>query len=176
MVVGITPEDVLPYLDHVIMEFQLNDLQKAAIKAKANFLVAIGCMNTIEFLGGIETELLGKKEGKAGDRFKAGIQLLSGEYVNPPICDEDIMYELRNGLAHQYLASIEKMHIRHILIVNDWQTKQAIFRDVDEFTLNVAQLIQDLGMSWRKLRTTLQTDQAKLTRLAMLLNSLPILQ
>ena len=171
----LTPEDVLPYLDHVIMEFQLNDLRKASIDAKANFLVAVGCMNAIEFLGGIDNELLGKKN-KVRERFRDGIRLLQGEYVNPPTCDEDIMYELRNGLTHQYLVSIKKAYIRHILIVNDWLTKQAIFRDVDEFTLNVAQLVQDLGMAWGKLRTQLAGDQAKISRLATLLNSLPILQ
>ena len=176
MIDEITKDDVLPYLDHIIMEFQLNDLRKVSMDVGANFLVAIGCMNTVEFLGGIESELLGKKEGKAGDRFKAGVRLLSGEYVNPPICDEDMMYELRNGLTHQYLASIRKMYTRHILIENDWQTEQAIFRDGNEFTLNVAQLVRDLGMAWGKLRTELGGDSAKLARLANLLNSLPILQ
>jgi hypothetical protein len=175
MIDKITTDDVLVYLDHIVMEFQLNDLRKASMNAKANFLVAVGCMNTIEFLGGIDNELLGRKS-KVWERFRDGVRLLQGEYINPPNCDEEIMYELRNGLTHQYLASIKKVHIRHILIVNDWQTEQAIFRDANEFTLNVAQLIKDLGIAWAKLRTTTQTDQDKLTRLAIILNSLPILQ
>ena len=50
---------VLQVLDHIV-EFQLNDLRKASDLAKANFLVATGCMNTIEFLGGVRNGLLGK--------------------------------------------------------------------------------------------------------------------
>jgi len=173
MFVELTPEDVVPYLDDVIMKSQLNDLRKASMDAEANFLVAIGCMHTIEFLGGIDTALLGKK-GNVERRFKAGIRLLSGEYINPPICDEEIMYELRNGLTHQYLASIKD--VRYITMVNDWQEEQAIFKDGNSFTLNVAQLIKDLGMAWVELRTSLETDKDKLARLAILLNSLPILQ
>ena len=175
MIDKITVDDVVVYLDHIIGEFQIRDLVRAAWDAKANFLVAVGCMNTIEFLGGIDNELLGET-GKVWDRFRDGVRLLQGEYINPPTCDEEIMYELRNGLTHQYLASIEKVHTRNIIIVCDWKTEQAIFRDVSEFTLNVAQLIKDLGMAWGKLRTELARDSAKLARLVNLLNSLPILQ
>jgi hypothetical protein len=173
MFVTLTPADVLTYLDHVIMAFQLNDLRKASMNAEANFLVAIGCMHTIEFLGGVETELLGKK-GNVENRFKAGIRLLSGKYINPPSCDEEIMYELRNGLTHQYVAAIS--NVRRITIMNDWQTEQAVSRDSESFTLNVAQLIKDLGMAWAKLRISLEKDSDKLTRLAVLLNSLPFLR
>jgi hypothetical protein len=75
----ITPNNVLKYLDHV-MGFQLNDLRKASILATANFLVAVGCMNTIEFLGGVDNGLLGKYEhGIVEKRFKNGVQLLQGE-------------------------------------------------------------------------------------------------
>ena len=86
------------------------------------------------------------------------------------------MYELRNGLTHQYLASIDIAHIRYIQLVNDWDTKQAIFWDINEFTLNVAQLVQDLGMAWAKLRITLEADKSKRERIASLLDSLPILE
>lgn len=57
-----------------------------------------------------------------------------------------------------------------------WQTKQAIFRDSNEFTLNVAQLIRDLGMAWGKLGTIIKADEGKLECIASFLNSLPILQ
>ena len=174
MIAEIPRDDILEYLDH-IMGSQLNDLKKAATRAQANFLVAMGCMNTIEFLGGISNELLGKK-GKVCHRFRDGVRLLQGEYINPPTCDEEIMWELRNGLTHQYVASIEKAYIRHILVVIDWQAEQAIFRDVDEFTLNVAQLIRDLEMAWGKLRVTIEDDKDKLSRITKLFNSLPILQ
>ncbi len=89
MIDEITTDDVLPYLDHVIMEFQLNDLRKASVDAKTNFLVAVGCMNTIEFLGGIRSELLGKENKDLNDqvaggvvefRFKEGVRLLKSEY------------------------------------------------------------------------------------------------
>ena len=169
----LTPEDVVPYLDHVILEFQLNDLRKASMDAEANFLVAIGCMNAIEFLGGIDTELLGQ-EGNVGDRFMAGIRLLSGEYINPPTCNENIMYELRNGLTHQYLVSIK--NILSITIKGHWQEEQAIFNDGMSFTLNVAQLIKDLGIAWVKLRMSLEADKDKRERIVNILNSLPLLR
>jgi len=169
----IRPEYVISYLDHIIGEFQIKDLVRALWNAEANFLVAIGCMNVIEFLGGIDNELLGRP-GKVCERFKNGVRLLGGEYDNSPICDEDILYELRNGLTHQYLASLK--NVRSISIANDPQTKKAIFRDGNSFTLNVAQLITDLGMAWAKLRTNTEADSIKLARLAVLLNSLPMLQ
>ena len=175
MIDKITEEYVIAYLDHIIGEFQIRDLVRASWDAKANFLVAVGCMNTIEFLGGIDNGLLGKRN-KVWERFRDGVRLLQGEYINPPNCNEEILYELRNSLTHQYLVAIKKVYIRHIVIVSDWETKQAIFRDIDEFTLNVAQVIQDLGMAWAKLRTNLEKDNAKLVRVSTLLNALPILQ
>ncbi len=45
---SINEKNIINELDH-IMECQLNDLKKASILAKANFLCAVGCMNTIEF-------------------------------------------------------------------------------------------------------------------------------
>lgn len=173
MDITLTPDDVLPYLSHVINEFQLSDLKKASVRAEANFLVAIGCMHTIEFLGGIDTELLGKA-GNVEKRFKAGVRLLSGEYINPPTCDEEIMYEIRNGLTHQYLVSIK--NVRRFSVANDWQAKWAIIRDGNNFTLNVAQLIQDLEMAWARKWVDLEDNSHKLPKLAELLNSLPYLQ
>ena len=63
-----------------ILEFQIKDLTNALYRGNANFLVAQGCMHVIEFLGGIRNGEL-RKRGKVESRFKEGIRLLGGEYV-----------------------------------------------------------------------------------------------
>jgi hypothetical protein len=130
---NITENNVLMYLDH-ILDFQLNDLRKASILATANFLVAIGCMNTIEFLGGIDDELLGKG-GEVGTRFKDGVRLLQGEYIKPPTCNEETMYELRNSLTHQYVAGLKNTEVRHLSVNNNWALNRAIARDGGMFEI-----------------------------------------
>jgi len=68
--------DFFENLNH-ILDFQINDLRHGLELAKANFLVVVGCMNTIEFLGGLRNGELGMK-GKSESRFKEGVRLLGG--------------------------------------------------------------------------------------------------
>ncbi|MFH1382133.1 MAG: hypothetical protein ABIH70_04480 [Chloroflexota bacterium] len=172
----ITPNNVLKYLDHV-MNFQLNDLRKASILATANFLVAIGCMGTIEFLGGISNEKIGKPESKyVSCRFKDGVRLLKGEYITPPL-NEDIMYDLRNSLTHQYLVTGgKKANFRDVIIKNSWTDSRAVLKRKNRLTLNVAKLIIDLSIAWGILREQLEKDGVKRANIARILNTLPILQ
>ncbi len=100
-------------LNH-ILDFQINDLRRSLELAKANFLVAVGCMNTIEFLGGLRNGELGMK-GKSEFRFKEGVRLLGENYgvrfLFPKMvpADEDVMWALRCGLTHQYLPRVKQV-------------------------------------------------------------------
>jgi len=101
-------------LNHAL-DSQINDLNRALNDAKANILVAQGCMNTIEFLGGIRNGNLGLEKKSVRDRFLDGVSLLDGDNgvrllsdLNKPV-DTAIMWKLRNGLTHQYLPKIENI-------------------------------------------------------------------
>jgi hypothetical protein len=155
-------------LDH-IMNFQLNDLRKSSICATANFLVAIGCMNTLEFLGGVSNGMLGVEgKGVVEKRFKEGVSLLGGEYTK---FGKKKMYNLRNGLTHQYIPSLKG--ISSIYIVNNWSSPRAIVSKGDDLTLNVAKLIKDLETAWEGLRKSLQQDMPKLGVAGQALSKLP---
>ena len=158
--------DTIKQLDH-ILNFQLSDLRKGLILATANFLVAIGCMNTIEFLGGVRNGKLGQN-GTVNCRFKEGVALLGGEYTT---FGKDNMYKLRNGLTHQYLPSLKGL--KHIVVANDWNSGRAITLDGDELTLNVAKLVIDLGGAWGHLRCELLSDSKKLHDVGVALQTLP---
>ncbi len=87
------------------------------------------------------------------------------------------MYELRNRLTHQYLATVEKKaHIKKVSIKNNWNDSRAVIKGRSRFTLNVAKLIIDLGTAWDSLRQQLEVDSNKRGSIATLLNSLPILE
>ena len=164
-------DKVLERLDHM-MEFQLNDLRKASILATANFLVAVGCMNTIEFLGGVSNGLLGQF-GKVESRFKEGVRLLgliNAEYAS---FGENRMYALRNGLTHQYVPGLKGFN--SIIITNDWSAIKAIHVSDAGRTLrlNVARLGVDLGVAWGLLRSELLRNKRKRGRAASALRRLP---
>lgn len=153
-----------------IREFQIEDLKKSLELGKANFLVAVGCMNTIEFLGGVDNGELGQP-GMVECRFRAGVRLLNGEYMNPPNCDEGIMYRLRNGLLHQYLPSLKG--IREIKIINNPQYDWAIYRSQDKFKLNVARLVCDLEVAWQRILNELPANKTKFDLVRRRLAKLP---
>jgi len=154
------------------MTFQLNDLQNASILAKANFLVAVGSMNTIEFLGGVRNGLLGRRGSKnVSLRFAEGVRLLGRVNDVYSKIGEEKMYNLRNGLTHQYVPSLEGL--RHIVVANDWKDDRAIVEDENTLALNVARLIVDLRMAWKHLRHELQQDSEMLSRAGEALMRLP---
>jgi len=158
--------DVLEQLDH-ILEFQLGDLVEVSSQQLANFLVAVGCMNTIEFLGGVRNGELGENH-KVDSRFKEGVRLLGGEYTT---FGEDNMYRLRNGLTHQYLPSLDDLAL--IRILNDRNNNQAIFRDNGVLALNVARLVDDIKTAWNRLRCELLQNAEMRSRAQGVLARLP---
>jgi len=162
-------DKVIRKLEH-ILGFQLNDLRKASILATANFLVAIGCMNTIEFLGGVRKGLLGLK-GKVEERFKEGVRLLIEVSEEYRTFGEKRMYSLRNALTHQYLP--EAKEFKKITIANDWASDKALIMKKDELVVNVARLVIDLSTAWGRLRTELEQDQDKREHARKALNRLP---
>ena len=161
--------ELLDQLAH-IMKFQLNDLRKASILATANFLVAVGSMNTIEFLGGVRNGKLGQK-GQVGCRFKEGVRLLGGEYLE---FGEDRMYTLRNGLTHQYVPELPS--IAHIDVTNDWNTDKAVITEGNKVTLNVARLVVDLGAAWGRLQTELEQSKDMRSNVTNAMKCLPKLR
>ena len=68
------------------------------------------------------------------------------------------MYELRNSLTHQYVADLKDTEVRYVAIDNSWGVNQAVTRNGDQFTVNVAKLIVDLITAWGKLRQKLEYD------------------
>ena len=149
-------------LDH-ILDFQINDLKRSLEVAKANFLVSIGCMHTIEFLGGVRNGELGKK-GKVESRFKEGVRLLGGEYTE---FGEDNMYQLRNSLTHQYLPKV--MAINGIFIGSGNTFKQVadkVIRTHNSISvsgpfimLDMAKLVKDIEKARKRLIDELQHNE-----------------
>ncbi|MBI4339625.1 MAG: hypothetical protein HY680_06685 [Chloroflexi bacterium] len=164
------PDDVvLQTLDH-IMDFQLNDLGMASV-AKANFLVAVGCMNSIEFLGGVRNGLLGQA-GNVERRFKEGVRLLGQGYTSQYL-GVDTMYALRNGLTHQYVAGLQSYP--QIFITNN-DSDPTIVIIGNKLVLNVAGMVRDLADAWKRLRQELEQNPQKLELARQGLERLPELR
>ncbi len=173
-----------------ILDLQINDLRRSLELAKANFLVAVGCMNTIEFLGGLRNGELGMK-GKSKSRFKEGVRLLgkntgvrlvlydtSGSSSKLPLpkivpTDEDIMWLLRCGLTHQYLPKVR--HVGFIFIgagnVNPYRPFSIIEREngvsriePSMLIVDVASLIEGVEKGYQTLVAELQADEVKKLR------------
>ena len=162
---------VLRMLDHIV-GFQLNDLHKASDLAKANFLVAMGCMNTIEFLGGVRNGLLGKP-GNVERRFKEGVRLLNQAYTSSYV-GEDAMYALRNGLTHQYVAGLQQYP--QIYIANKDSDPSIGIIGNTTIVLNVAGIVRDLEDAWKRLKQELEQDPQKLELARQALDRLPELK
>jgi hypothetical protein len=178
--------DFFDYLQH-ILDFQMNDLRRSLELAKANFLVAVGCMNTIEFLGGLRNGELGMK-GKAESRFKEGVRLLGGdigvrlvlydtsgsksELPLPEMvsADEEVMWSLRCGLTHQYLPKVRRVGFVFIGAgkVDPYRPFSIIDREngvsriePSMLIVDVASLIEAIERGYRTLVTELQADELK---------------
>ena len=162
---------VLQRLDHIV-GFQLNDLRQASELAKANFLVAMGCMNTIEFLGGVRNGLLGKR-GNVERRFKEGVRLLDQGYTSSYV-GEDAMYELRNGLTHQYVAALPRYP--QIFIINNDSNRSITVIGSTTIVLNTAGMVRGLENAWKRLRQELEQDQQRLEFAQQALERLPELK
>lgn len=178
--------DFFDYLNRVLA-FQINDLRRGLELAKANFLVAVGCMNTIEFLGGLRNGELGMR-GKSESRFKEGVRLLGTDYgvqfVYPKIspADEDVMWTLRCGLTHQYLPRVKQVGFIFIGAgkVDPYRPFGMIERlngtsyiEPPILMVDVAALIEAIENSCETLFTELKTDEWKKSRAEKALSLVP---
>jgi hypothetical protein len=189
--------DFFTYFQH-ILNFQLDDL-KRGLDGKANFLVATGCMNTIEFLGGLCNGELGLN-GRAESRFKEGIRLLgqnigvqlvffdtsSGKPELPlpeilPVNDVD-MWTLRCGLTHQYLPKVKR--VGFIWIGAGKKDPYRAFSIIDRqdgvarvepsmLIVDVAALFEAIERSCQTLFTELHQDKLKRERAQRALSRVP---
>ena len=185
----LSESDFFAYLQH-ILDFQINDLRRSLELAKANFLVTVGCMNTIEFLGGLRNGELGM-ERKAESRFKEGVRLLgentgvrlvlydtngsSSELPLPEIvpADEDVMWSLRCGLTHQYLPKVRQVGFIFIVAgnVDPYRPFGIIEREngvshiePSMLIVDVASLIEAIEKGCQTLIAELQADEVKKSR------------
>ena len=190
--------DFFEYLNRVLA-FQINDLKRGMELAKANFLVAVGCMNTIEFLGGLRNGELGMR-GKSESRFREGIRLLgentgvrlvlydtsgsSSELPLPEIvpADEDVMWSLRCGLTHQYLPKVRK--VGFIFIGAGKSDPYRPFSIIDRengvshfepsmLIVDVVSLIEAIEKGCQTLVAELQADEVKKSRAEKALARVP---
>jgi len=181
--------DFFDYLQH-ILDFQMNDLRRSLKLAKANFLVATGCMNTIEFLGGLRNGELGL-EHKVESRFKEGVRLLgedtgvrlvlydtsgsSSELPLPEIVpvDEAVMWSLRCGLTHQYLPKVRQVGFIFIGAgnVDPYRLSSIIEREngvsrtkPSMLIVDVVSLIEAIEKGYQTLVAELRADELKKSR------------
>ena len=162
-------------LDHIVVEFQLGDIERAlGPEARANFLVAQGVVVCTEFLGGIRNGTLGnEKPGLARSRFVSGLQLLGTVYET----NADEAWLLRCGLLHSYLPRGKPG--RDYIITNapalavgfevtaEPQTRR------EEVVVNVARWLEDLKSAYAKLLDELQSDEQMQRRAEECLERLP---
>ena len=185
----LSESDFFAHLQH-ILDFQINDLRRSLELAKTNFLVAVGCMNTIEFLGGLRNGELGMK-GKSKSRFKEGVRLLgentgvrlvlydtsglSSELPLPKIvpADEDVMWSLRCGLTHQYLPKVRRVGFIFIGAGNVdpcrpfglIERKNGVsYIEPSMLIVDVASLIEAIEKGCQALIAELQADEVKKSR------------
>lgn len=92
-------ESLRSRLDHIVVEFQLGDIERALRpSARANFLAAQGLMVCTEFIGGARNGTLGNPSGPK-QRFKEGTRLMGAGYLQ----EASELWSLRCGLLHSYL-------------------------------------------------------------------------
>ena len=178
--------DFFENLNHVL-DFQINDLNRCSNLAP--FLVAVGCMNTIEFLGGIRNGELGR-QGKVESRFREGVRLLSGKdgvrllSDLTKAADEDTMWALRNGLTHQYLPKVKNIGTIFIGTGGTPGTKYDSVGKVEReeggiavkgpyIMVDIVTLIRAIEEGRKKLMDELRVDEHKRLRALEALSRLP---
>ncbi len=175
-------------LNH-ILNLQINDLKRSIEVAGANFLVAQGCMNTIEFLGGIRNGELGMESRKVKSRFIEGVYLLGD--VNgvrllsdlTKAMDAETMWGLRCGLIHQYLPKLDA--VNGILIgAGTLGTRYEAIGEIERaeggigikgrlVIVDLTALIKAIEAGRKKLMDELRIDESKKIRAEKALLSLP---
>ncbi len=162
-----------------ILEFHFEGL--GAISAKFELLCLIGCMNMIEFIGGIHSGKLGIR-GEEAPRFKAGIRFLGGIYSDSKILGENRMWELRCAITHQYIPAICDIEIIKVGKVHcvghpDKKPKEVLtnIKDKNRFLLEIKldKFVSDLEEASLRLIKKLKEDRAMRDVAEKQFNSLP---
>lgn len=117
-----TDEELFTELNR-LLDLQIGDIKKA-YDAGADVLCLVGCMNLIEFMGGIRTGKIGSS-GNAERRFRKGVELLS-ERHNGKYLGASTLWNLRCGLVHQFIPEDRDNNIGIFLL---WGKKFRMFDD-----------------------------------------------
>jgi hypothetical protein len=189
MTIDGTPRfEFFTYLNR-IFDIQISNLKKSLELASANFLVAVGCMNTIEFLGGLQNgELASPGVGNEKRRFKTGVLLIgnpNGVYLlgfpDKP-ASLKTMWLLRCSLTHEYIPKLDD--INTIIIFKDEKcvpttaAKIVQHNGVDSVSspvlaVNLTTLIGAIEKGRTDLINQLMADKIKLRAVKDLLHNLP---
>jgi hypothetical protein len=179
-----TDEVFLKYLN-IILDQQIDDIWKAC-DAHADMLCLVGCMNMIEFIGGVLNGELGLKN-KAKSRFQAGFDIFSDNWKrgiftkSHIIFDKDDMWDLRNYLTHQYTAKVRKYQTVIITGTEDkkiefWYGKEQSNGTADDrliVSVPVTGLMLELADARKKLLSLLEQDKKIRDRASFALSRLP---
>lgn len=84
------------------------------------------------------------------------------------------MYELRNGLTHQYVAALPRYP--QIFIINNDSNRSITVIGSTTIVLNTAGMVRDLENAWKRLRQELEQDQQRLEFAQQALERLPELK
>lgn len=153
-------EEIRKTIEHIVVDFQLGDIERALTTVGVNFLATQGLVVCTEFLGGIRIGTLGDdKPGLAKTRFRAGLQLLGQQYE----ANVDEAWGLRCGLLHSYLPKGKPG--RDYVIANDphltvgFQMTKDPGTGREKVIVNALAWLQDLKAGYAKLLDELQSDQ-----------------
>ena len=162
-----------------ILEFHLEGLE--ATSAKFELLCLIGCMNMIEFIGGIHSGKLGLR-GEEAIRFKEGVRFLGGIYFDSKILGENRMWELRCAITHQYIPAICDFEIIKVGKVHsigqpDKKPEEVLtnIKDKNRFLLEIKldKFVSDLEEASLRLIKKLKEDKAMRDVAEKQFNTLP---
>jgi len=151
-------------LDH-ILQLQLGDLKRSH-SARAHFLVILGCMHAVEFLGGVRIGKLGLPRN-VKSRFVEGVRLLGGTYED---FGEERMWQLRNSLTHEYGAKVRPFNrIRignTVAAEKDGAEKHTLDIDVMSFISALEEAANRLKAELRQDNDMMSTAKTALSRIA----------
>jgi hypothetical protein len=164
-------------LDH-LLNIQIDDLRTALASMNAPFLVACGCMNTIEFLGGILDGKLGEKN-QAKTRFFDGIDLLGQELgirrFDFRSITKNTLWQLRNALTHEYVPKVDEIGwiMIHVGIDDNGVTGSSFSNKHGLLTVDLNELVKAIESARLNLLSKLKTDITKMERAKYVINLFP---
>lgn len=96
----LTKEKIDAFFNEIVYGAMVGDIKKG-IKAKANYLTALGLCSYTEHLGGLITGNL-EKENFSKVNFKSFLKEMGNDYSKDEYLMETIYKQVRCGLVHQY--------------------------------------------------------------------------